>query len=63
MYPVRNKHGETDYRYSITTEYCGYGTPQFVVRFCDEWLQCFESKIDAINYAIFHNKHRMEKFL
>ena len=29
---------ESDSRYTITREFCGYETARFVVRFCDKWI-------------------------
>jgi hypothetical protein len=28
----------SDKRYTITREWCGYEKPQYVVRFCGEWI-------------------------
>ena len=36
-----------DARWTITKEWCGRTRPQFVARFCGDWLGCRETRIDA----------------
>ena len=47
LYPVKG-----DSRYSIDLEWCGYESPRYVLRFCDEWVECFQFKSAAIVRAI-----------
>jgi hypothetical protein len=47
LYPVKN-----DARYSIDLEWCGFDKPKYVLRFCDEWVDCFQSKSAAIVRAV-----------
>ena len=53
LYPVKN-----DARYSIDLEWCGYKEPMYVLRFCDEWVDCFQFKSAAIVRAIGEDARR-----
>lgn len=47
-----------DPRYTITKEWTGKEKPQFVLRFCDEWI-CATSFFDsAVVRAVGHKAHR-----
>ena len=48
-----------DERYSISLEHCGYKEPQYVARFCDEWIGWKPTRSEASIVAL---EHRM-KFL
>lgn len=50
-----------DSRYTIEKEYCGYLYSKWVLRFCDEWIDCFDEYHQAQNHAIIHNLKRLEK--
>lgn len=41
---------ETDKRYTISHEYCGYSIPMYIVRFCDKTIGCclYKSKAEDI---------------
>lgn len=41
----------SDNRYTINREWCGYETPMWVVRFCDEWISCHKTKGAALMIA------------
>jgi len=47
FYPIKS-----DARYSIDLEWCGYERPKYVLRFCDEWVDCFQFKSAAIVRAV-----------
>ena len=47
MFPIKS-----DKRYTITLEYCGYEKPKYVLRFCDDWIDCFTFKSAAIVRAV-----------
>lgn len=38
----------SDQRYTITREWTGRERPQWVVRFCDEWISAFDYKSSAM---------------
>ena len=46
-----------DERYSISLEYCGSLYPQYVARYCDEWIGCKPTRSEASIVAL---EHRME---
>lgn len=50
----RHANGRIDRRYSITREYCGYRKPQWVARFCGDWLGCAPGRRGAIATARSH---------
>ena len=52
-FPIRN-----DRRYTVTHEWAGYERPQWVVRFCDEWIDCRSTYGAAIIRAVGHNAER-----
>lgn len=37
-----------DARWSITKEFCGYNKQRYVLRFCDNWYNSFDTKKEAI---------------
>ncbi len=45
-----------DGRYSIALEYCGEATPQWIARFCDDWLGAFSTLDDAESAASEHRE-------
>ena len=49
-----------DERYSISLEYCGYKEPQYVARFCDEWLGCKPTSSEASIIALHHRMEFLE---
>ena len=42
----------SDPRYTITREWAGHKTPQWVVRFCDEWVSSHNFKSSAMMRAV-----------
>jgi len=50
-----------DSRYTITQEYTGHPSakPQFVIRFCDEWVDSSQFYTSAVVRAVGHNAARM----
>jgi|AACY02.2.fsa_nt_gi hypothetical protein len=38
----------SDKRYTVTREWCGYESPMWVVRFCDEWVSCHKYRDAAL---------------
>ena len=52
-----------DDRYSINLEYCGYKKPQYVARFCDEWLGCKPTRSEASIVALHHRMEFLEGLL
>ena len=61
MYPIIHSNGRADIRYAISNEYCGSEFMVYVVRFCGDWLASFDYQSQAIDFAIKHNKERLEK--
>ena len=49
---------EKDPRYTITKEWTGKEKPQFVVRFCDEWICSTLFYNSAVIRAVGHNSER-----
>ena len=49
---------EKDPRYTITKEWTGKEKPQFVVRFCDEWICSSPFYSSAVARAVGHNAER-----
>ena len=49
---------ERDPRYTITKEWTGKEKPQFVVRFCDEWICSSSFYSSAVLRAVGHNAER-----
>lgn len=48
------KHFKEDARYTLSREYCGYKTPRYVVRFCDDWIGQDETKSGAAMIYVAH---------
>lgn len=38
----------TDARFTLTREWCGYARPRWVLRFCGEWLGSYSNKVSAV---------------
>ena len=53
-----------DSRYTITKEYTGHesGKPQFVIRFCGEWVGSSQFYTSAVVRAVGHNAERMSPY-
>jgi len=47
-----------DPRYTITKEWTGKEKPQFVVRFCDEWICSTPFYSSAVGRAVGHDAER-----
>jgi hypothetical protein len=54
IYPVKR-----DQRYTVTQEFTGRDKPQWVVRFCGDWVASSASKSSAIVRAVGHHRERM----
>ncbi len=49
-----------DPRYAIRQEFTGAPNgPQYVLRFCGDWLGAYRRKRDALSHAIKHNRNRL----
>jgi len=59
QYPI-----ERDKRYTITQEYTGHPSakPQFVVRFCNDWVGSSQFYNSAVVRAVGHNAERMRPY-
>jgi hypothetical protein len=56
--PIRHDDGNADTRYSIRKEYTGHATPQWVARFCGEWIGSSQFYSSALMFASGHNARR-----
>ena len=56
--PIRHDDGNADTRYSIRKEYTGHATPQWVARFCDEYIGSSQFYGSALMLASGHNARR-----
>lgn len=54
----RHINGRKDRRYTITREFCGYSKPQWVVRFCGDWIGRAAQRTDALSIALGHHNSR-----
>lgn len=56
-------HKTPDPRYTVNLEACGQPMPQFVARFCGQWIGWRETREQAV--ALCHEIHtnRLEEFL
>ena len=50
-----------DRRYTITSEYCGYDTPRWVVRFCGDWVGQHRSRLGAREIQKEHSAARLKE--
>jgi hypothetical protein len=53
-YPIHR-----DRRYTVTKEFTGHAKPQWVVRFCGEWVASSPFYSSAVVRAVGHNAERM----
>lgn len=60
MYPVKHEDGRRDKRYTISREYTGAHSVQYVARFCGDWVGCGPNKGAATWLAIEHNRARWQ---
>ena len=51
-----------DSRYTIALEHCGQLTPQYVIRFCGDWIGSAPTKQEAEEFRDIHTKARMAAF-
>lgn len=51
-----------DRRYRYAREYCGHATPQWVVRFCGDWLGAFPTRAKARERVAQHVAERNAEF-
>jgi len=49
----------SDRRFSVAREFCGYATAQFVARFCGLWIGCAATKMQARELANQFNATRI----
>ena len=66
QYPISLVHSNSkDSRYTITQEYTGHPSakPQFVIRFCGEWVDSNQFYASAVVRAVGHNAERMRPYL
>jgi hypothetical protein len=49
-----------DPRYRIGLEHTGAERPQYVLRFCGEWLAAYRRRRDALSAAFEHNHTRLQ---
>lgn len=49
---------QTDKRYTIQREFTGAESPQWVVRFCGEWLSAHSKRPEALRFAQDHQESR-----
>lgn len=54
----RHDNGALDARYSVTREYTGAPWPQYVVRFCGDWVGNADTPEDASALAADHARQR-----
>ncbi len=60
-HPPLRQDGKRDRRYSVAREYCGCSTPQWVVRFCGDWIGRAGERPDALAIAHIHQRaHRRQ---
>lgn len=52
-YPVSKDH-----RYTVEKEFCGHPAPQFIARFCNEWIGQSQFYSSAALLAIGHDANR-----
>ncbi|MGZ8887996.1 MAG: hypothetical protein ACXW1D_00390 [Halobacteriota archaeon] len=57
MYPKKSVLN-LDARYTISREYCGVAIPQWVVRFCGEWVDCAPTEDRAKELAREYDRAR-----
>lgn len=53
-----NDRMKPDKRYTIAKEFCGYKDAKHVLRFCDTWINCFDTLEEAKEALVHHNKNR-----
>jgi hypothetical protein len=49
-----------DGRYTVTKEWTGEKSPQWIVRFCDEWVTSCPGRADALRAANVHDAERLK---
>jgi hypothetical protein len=57
-HPITHDGGKTDLRYAIGREFCGKVKPQFVVRFCDEFIGSASTYLGAVLLAVGYKAKR-----
>ena len=53
---VTHDDGSRDARYRVVREYAGRVTPQWVARFCDEWIGRADTEEEAWELALTHKQ-------
>lgn len=61
LHHPRHHTGNRDRRYSIAREYCGFKKPQWVVRFCGDWIGRAARRPDALSIALGHQASRKRR--
>lgn len=56
----KHDNGRTDQRYTVTLENTGRCRPQFVARFCGDWIGAAAIKSDAETLACDHAATRLQ---
>lgn len=60
-FPLHEGTRRRDRRYSIRREFCGYPKPQWVLRFCDDWVDRAPTRDGALTIALRHQSERYAK--
>lgn len=50
-----------DLRYTCQPEWCGFSTPQYVARFCGEWIESAPTQSEAIQIAWDHRRDWLQR--
>jgi hypothetical protein len=57
-HPIHPGTTRRDRRYAVAREYCGHRTPQWVARFCGDWIGCAQHRPAAVSKALAHHQLR-----
>ena len=52
-----------DSRYTIAREFCGYPAPMYVARFCDRFVSCHTTELEAATALWDYHGDRMHDML
>lgn len=56
QFPITHDNGKIDCRYEITSEFCGYETPRYVLRYCGEFIGQSPKQMGMVTKARQHQK-------
>lgn len=59
-YVMTHDDGTTDGRYTLATEWTGHHFPQWVGRFCGEWIHASHDEFAVWLRMVDHNRDRRE---